>query len=138
MSDAAQSPTKVSKEKVLQVSDLVSNNVITFLAVLFEPSDNVTIRPIETWEEDGRKQSRVLWNLVSTHRTEEWISEKLSSTISEAAARYGNVFLGVCPRQGGNGEYELVWQIGTVRVLWADVDNTTEEEILQRSHATDF
>ena len=132
MSDAAQSPTKVSKEKVLQVSDLVSNNVITFLAVLFEPSDNVTIRPIETWEEDGRKQSRVLWNLVSTHRTEEWISEKLSSTISEAAARYGNVFLGVCPRQGGNGEYELVWQIGTVRVLWADVDNTTEEEILQR------
>ncbi len=108
------------------------NNSIKFFQILYEVDDLVTIRPIETYEEDGRKKSNVLWDLAGTKSVTEWDSGELASTVAAAAERCANVFIGVCPRQGGSGEYELAWQIGTVRALWVDIDNIAEQEARKR------
>jgi len=45
---------------------------------------------------------------------------------------FANIFFGVCPRQGSYGQYDQAWQIRIVRVLWADVDDGTPEEAVDR------
>ena len=43
--------------------------------------------------------------------------------LHQVASRNGdNLFFGVCPRFGGNGRFDLAWQIRTVRALWTDID----------------
>lgn len=39
----------------------VSEEAAQFIRVLFEDGDFITVRPIETWVEDNRKRSRVLY-----------------------------------------------------------------------------
>ena len=42
-----------------------------------------------------------------------------------ATKERANLFFGVCPRFGQSSQYDLEWQIRTVRVLWADLDRCT-------------
>ena len=52
----------------------------------------------------------------------------LARQICRSEETLANVFFGVCPRSGGDGRFDLAWQIRTVRALWSDIDHVTVEE----------
>lgn len=116
---------------------IVRHPADSFLAALFEDGDTIIFRPIETWTEGNRKQSRVLYrdtlyrkNVPSVRRI------TLRQLERASAAEKANVFFGICPRFGDRGRYDLAWQIRTVRAVWADVDNSTVGDALKRVDAT--
>ena len=120
---------------------------VQFLGAIFEPGDYILLRPIESWTESGKKQSKVdykgiAYRLVGTKdQAGQW--QRLPHTLSLAVASQKdrseqtkcNVFFGICPRHGTQGQYDQAWQIRTVRVLWADVDDGTPEEAIERCKA---
>jgi hypothetical protein len=114
-----------------------SPTAIDFLQAVFAPGDRVMFRPIEAWTENGKK-SRVDYKGVQ-HVTVNGDAKTLDLAIRYQNTRSeqtkANVFYGVCPRFGGDGHYELAWQIRTVRVLWADVDHCTVDETRERCRA---
>lgn len=112
---------------------------LKFLLALFDPSDTILFRPIETWVEDGKKRSRVAYKqvryqlanpalllLTTEHLIEESIKEK------------ANIFFGVCPRLGDKGQYDLAWQIRKCNCLWADLDHCIVDEAVQRCTDADL
>ena len=123
---------------------------VCFLQSLFEPPDCVCYRPIETWNEAGRKRSRVDYKGVCYRRggmkdkNGQWcwtpsgppvsLDTRLAAIKARCRTRADQVFFGVCPRFGGK-QYDFAWQIRIVRVLWADVDHITVDEALQRCGA---
>jgi hypothetical protein len=109
--------------------------IYTYLTTLFEPSDFVTFRPIETWVEKGKKKSRVLYKQILSIPQHAWLNGIMAARLAAIEAEHGNAFVGVCPRHSGTGSFELAWQIQTVRCLWADVDGCTVEEALERIRA---
>jgi hypothetical protein len=105
-----------------------------FVLAIFDPSDLVLIRPVETWMADGKKRSRVDYRGI-LHRSAQALAENSrlwELILRNAEAEKANLFFGVCPRFAGKGQYDLAWQIRVVRVLWADLDNCTTEEALER------
>lgn len=96
---------------------------------LFEPEDLVLFRPIETWTNGIRKQSRVLFKQIRYARfgardaAGRWVwmpdanHSELQRIMDDAAREKANVFFGVCPRRGGDGKYDQAWQMRTVRCL---------------------
>ena len=114
------------------MTDHFSDQTDAYLKALYKPDDPVTLRPIETWTENNRKQSRVLYNQIVTDEVKNWLQGELAHKIEEISAQHANAFIGVCPRQSGEGSFELAWQIPIVRVLWADVDDCTVDEVQQR------
>src|SRR5262249_55412942 len=117
-----------------------SEDLRRFLANVFAPGDEVLIRPIEVWEEvvNGKKErkSRVLYK-KTRHLTPERLLDPdvWGKLLALAAAERANLFFGVCPRFRGSDQYDFAWQIRTVRVLWADLDNCTPAEALARCEA---
>lgn len=106
---------------------------IRFLTTLFEPTDRVLIRPIETWTERGGKRSQVGYQQTRHWLADpEYLAPRLPHLFEEAATQRFNLFFGVCPRFAGGGQFDLAWQIRTVRVLWADLDGVTVEQARQR------
>lgn len=114
------------------MTDHFSEQTDAYLNALYKPDDPVTLRPIETWTENNRKQSCVLYNRIITDVIQNWKQGELAHKIEEISAQQGNAFIGVCPRQSGEGSFELAWQIAIVRALWADVDHCTVNEVQQR------
>jgi len=120
---------------------------VQFLGAVFEPGDYMLLRPIESWTESGKKQSKVDYKGIEYRlvglkdQVGQW--RRLPHTLSLAVARQKdrseqtkcNVFFGICPRYGTQGQYDQAWQIRTVRVLWADVDDCTPEEAVERCKA---
>lgn len=104
----------------------------TYLSTIFDPTDMVTFRPIETWTEGDKKKSRVLYKQILTIPQSEWLDGLMVERVNELAPEHANAFVGVCPRQAGNGTFELAWQIPKVRCLWADLDNCTVAEARER------
>jgi hypothetical protein len=109
------------------------NVAITFLTALFDERDSILLRPIETWTEGGRKQSRVL------HKHSRYfccapmlLQVSMPNWLETCASNKANAFFGVCPRFGNNGRYDLAWQIRTVRCLWSDIDHIEVQEALDR------
>ena len=107
--------------------------VAAFLEAIFAPDDVVLIRPVEVWEENGKKESQVKHKqikyftakrLASDPSTWNWILQK-------AAKERANLFFGVCPRFGRK-DYDRAFQIRVVRVLWADLDHCTVEKAIER------
>ena len=101
-----------------------------FFGSFSRPDDIICLRYIETWVDDGKKQSWV------RHRS--WpMRDDLTSPegwaylqdVSEA--RLANQFFGVCPRAGLE-HFDLACQIKIVRCIWADLDNCTPDEARQR------
>lgn len=113
---------------------------LRLLSLLFDPTDHVTFRPIEVWTEAAaggrRKCSRVIFKeqrwVVANSRS---FAKALGRLREIAAAERANIFFGVCPRVGGDAQFDLAWQIRTVRVLWADIDDTTVEAVLAKCAA---
>ncbi|MBX3399486.1 MAG: hypothetical protein KF873_12150 [Gemmataceae bacterium] len=106
---------------------------IRFLTALFEPTDRVLIRPIETWTERGGKRSQVGYQQTRHWLADpEYLAPRLPHLFEEAATQRFNLFFVVCPRFAGGGQFDLAWQIRTVRVLWADLDGVTVEQARQR------
>jgi hypothetical protein len=104
-----------------------------FLAAVFDPQDLVLIRPIEVYTEKGRKHSRVIYKHVNHLVAKDVASDGVwTRLLSMAAREKANLFFGVCPRFGGGEKFDLAWQIRVVRTLWADLDNCTPEEALER------
>ncbi len=99
------------------------------LTTLFEPNDIVVYRPVESWTEGKRKQSLVDYrNTCHRGATPELIALTVQQLVELAETNRTNLFFGVCPRFGANGQFDLAWQIRTVRALWVDIDHCTVDE----------
>ena len=121
-----------------------AKEAVDFLQALFAPGDTILIRPIETWIEDAKKKSETDYKGTEYHlnglrnRAGNWCPspDRLVQTVDRQAKRsthtFANVFFGVCPRHGSGGQYDQAWQIRTVRVLWADVDDGTPKDAVER------
>lgn len=105
----------------------------TFLSALFDESDTVLFRPIETWTGAGRKHSRVDYNNTSYRVAKpQWLEATVRRLLRLAAQERLNLFFGVCPRFGPKGRFDLAWQIRTVRALWTDIDHVSVSEARAR------
>jgi len=112
-------------------TDVLTAQTLDLFQLLFEPTDVVLFRPIESWTENGKKRSRTIYDW-SRHHTVAAINELFLRSLGRMAQREkANLFFGVCPRAGRDG-FDLAWQIRTVRCLWADIDDVTPEVGLQR------
>ena len=101
---------------------------IRFLATLFDERDQVLFRPMETWAEGGRKQSRVIYKSVSYPPAIPTLLHAATEKLTHAArTERANIFFGVCPRFGDEGQYDLAWQIRKIVCLWADIVRRYEE-----------
>ncbi|MEX0718069.1 MAG: hypothetical protein WD066_15865 [Planctomycetaceae bacterium] len=128
MHDAVQSP-----ESQFQVSRGDIEIGVAFLRALFDESDTVLFRPIETWGEAGRKRSLVAYKHTAYRKAApEVLRQTLQFLLKLAAEERVNLFFGTCPRIDGKGRFDLAWQIRTVRALWADIDHVTVEEARER------
>lgn len=101
--------------------------------LLFAHDDMVHLRFIETWSDNGRKQSDVLKQI--TLPCYQW-AKRLQSINALAADVQANVFFGVCPRHTTTDNMEH--HIKMVRCLWADVDHSTPLETLCRVKAANM
>jgi hypothetical protein len=102
------------------------------LTTLFEPDDVILLRPVETWEEGGTKESRTIFReTVYRPADAELLGWALKRLLEVSAREHANLFFGVCPRFGFE-EYDLAWQIRKANSLWADLDHTTVDEALTR------
>lgn len=111
----------------------MTHPAITLLTTLFEPSDLLLFRPVETWTEGGRKRSRVDHKNICYRPARVVTIERTLQRLELAAdEQRTNLFFGVCPRFGDKGRFDLAWQIRTVRCLWADIDNCTIEQAVER------
>lgn len=125
-----------------------------FLATLFDASDAILFRPLETWSENNKKSSRPIHKRIEYFRpgirgvdaagNPAWVW--MESRVDQLLARMwaagvqdnANIFFGVCPRHGGNGEYDQAFQIRTIRALWADIDHCTVEDAAARISAANL
>ena len=108
-----------------------------FLRELFVAGDTMLIRPIETWDQDGRKHSKVdykgtAYPVLGLKAADERVAGVVRAQITRSVETRCNIFFGVCPRFGGGGKYDLAWQVRTVRVIWADIDNATVDDVRAR------
>jgi hypothetical protein len=111
----------------------VVHTATTFLTALFDERDLVLFRPIETWVEHGRKQSRTdHHNTAYRAANPALVQLTVLQLLQVAAQGHLNLFFGVCPRFGGNGRFDLAWQIRKVRVVWVDIDHVTIDEARDR------
>lgn len=97
---------------------------VQLLEVLFDPFDTVLLRPIETWTENGKKKSRVDYKHTYHNPLAASIGP-LKTLFKLSEIEHINLFFGICPRMGGRGQFDLAWQIRTVRALWTDVDHVS-------------
>ncbi len=111
----------------------MSHPAISFLTTLYEPSDLILFRPVETWTESGRKRSRVDFGNVCYRPAKLTnLEQTLARLQGSSETERTNLFYGVCPRVGNKGRFDLAWQIRTVRCLWADLDNCSVEQAIER------
>ena len=99
---------------------------------LFEDSDGVCIRPIESWTEDGLKRSRVDYDNLRWPRAG-GITPITVRGLKAAAQRVNaGLCFGVCPRFKPSKGYDLSWQIRAVRCVWADIDDTQDQSVIDK------
>ncbi len=104
-----------------------------FLTTLFDEQDKILLRPIESWDEGGKKRSRVDYhNTRYPEATNLHLDMTMLQLLRKSEANQLNLYFGVCPRLGGDGKYDLAWQIRTVRSLWCDIDHATVDEVRAR------
>lgn len=95
------------------------DQVLRFVATLFDTSDLIELRAIETWSRDGKKSSQLVdrfWLTPRDFDNEILRLERLNSS--------ANIFFGVNPRidQGGTK-----CSVGACRSVWVDLDNISPE-----------
>ncbi len=121
-----------------QVFAPLPEDVARFFGTIFAPDDWVLIRPIESFTKDGKKYSLVCHDDVRHTRASDLLkspSRAWAAMSSVAITKRANIFFGVCPRFMGTSSFDRAFQIRVVRVLWADLDNCTQEEAIRRCQA---
>lgn len=119
------------------------DEAIQFLSAIFAPGDCILIRSVETWEEDGRKKSRVDYDATTYLRVGRTSIEQsafqitIETLIRRTELTNCNLFFGVAARYGSNF-YDQKHQIRTVRVLWADIDGHKPDEALRKCDDADL
>lgn len=103
--------------------------------LIFGEGDWVSIRCIETWNSGGRRHSRVDHGNVATLRLCDLWSY-LPAAMKSASDNRCCVYFGVCPRFGGNGQYEEKWAIRVVHTLWCDCDDLRPGGVAERCTAS--
>ena len=109
----------------------------TFLSMLFKPDDWITLRLVQTWDENGKKQSKVIGNYC--HTLQHLLDRDglmLDIVLSHADREHANLFFGVNPRpcwsgspwRPEEGSFDYAGHIGIVRNLYCDLDKTSPEE----------
>ena len=112
-------------------------NAATFLSMLFQPEDWITLRLVQTWDEDGKKKSKVVGQYCHQLRyliDRESLQVKLIA--SHAERDKANFFFGVNPRpcfsgtpwRDNEGSVDCAGHIGVIRNLYVDLDKTPPEE----------
>jgi hypothetical protein len=105
----------------------------TLFGAIFDEEDTILFRPMESWTGPVKKENRVAYDEVCHRQAQALpICTAIGHLEQVADEKRLNVYFGVCPRFGGNGEFDLAWQIRTVRVLWADLDHISVEDARQR------
>ncbi|MCU0710031.1 MAG: hypothetical protein MUF23_17250, partial [Pirellula sp.] len=100
---------------------------------MFDPSDLILFRPVETWTEGGRKRSRVdFGNVCYRPAKVATLEQTLNRLETSSETERTNLFFGVCPRLGNRGRFDLAWQIRVVRCLWADLDGCNVDQAIER------
>lgn len=116
-----------------ELGTLDLNESLRFLLAVFDPDDCVLFRPIETWTEDGKKQSRVIYKQVLYRTANPVLMLVTTEQLTKVSdAEKANAFFGCCPRLGNKGRFDLAWQIRKVNCLWADIDHATVADVLKR------
>lgn len=111
----------------------MNHSAISLLTTLFEPSDLILFRPVESWSEGGRKRSRVDYrNVCYRPAKATTLEQTLARLETSSESERTNLFFGVCPRFGNKGRFDLAWQIRVVRCLWADLDGCNVAQAIER------
>ena len=109
---------------------------LLFFSALFEPSDTILLRPIETWNETDHRHSRVVYRHIKYPKANPpLLFLDLQRLRAIASSEKANLFFGVCPRFGGKGQFDQAWQIRTVRSLWTDIDHISIDAALEKCEA---
>lgn len=125
--------TSEQEKQQVEVTDPAVEAGTIFLRALFDESDTILFRPIETWIEAGKKRSRVDYRHTRYRKAVSTLLRfSMKQLLELAAVERVNLFFGVCPRIGDNGRFDLAWQIRTVRTLWTDIDHVTVDEAIKR------
>lgn len=104
------------------------------IKLIYEDNDRVLIRFIESWtDEKGKKQSKVAYKLTR-HILASELDDFLKQYNSVCADQNLNMHMGVNPREGD--KHDFSWQIRTVRNVWADLDDCSPAEALERCEQT--
>ncbi len=118
-------------------TDQAVETATAFLSALFVDSETVLFRPIESWNENGKKCNRVDYRNTFYRKTAPKIlKDTVLHLLRVADQERVNVYFGICPRVGDEGRFDLAWQIRTVRALWTDIDHVTVEEARIRVEKT--
>jgi hypothetical protein len=116
-----------------QAEDEAVQSGVNFLRALFFETDTILIRPIETWMENNLKKSKVDYkNTLYIRGQSQRFRDILQQKLEQSTSQKTNLLIGVCPRFGNRGQFDLDWQIRKVRVLWTDIDHVTVEVALER------
>jgi P4 family phage/plasmid primase-like protien len=108
------------------------------LTALAGPDDLILIRPVETWEDatTGKKCSQVFHkSIFYVPGVRQQIGAITRALRNASEVNFANLFFGVCPRLGRNGEFDLAAQIRKAPALWVDHDNATPPEFLSLCEA---
>lgn len=117
---------------------------LPFLQFLFDPEDTIELRPIRDAYSAGRRRTQTLWK-YRTYCTpgqyigDSWIyvneqlEKPISVQIAMSAENYANLYFGVCPRVGKQW-FNKAWQIRKINFLWADIDDISTADALERVH----
>jgi hypothetical protein len=104
-----------------------------FVSALFSGDDLMVVRPIESWDEAGVKQNRIDYDGILYFKPRlPHLRIALRRILKRAEEKGTNVYIGVCPRFGSGGKFDLAWQIRRLRAIWIDVDHATVDEVRER------
>ncbi|MCA9259303.1 MAG: hypothetical protein KDA61_08895, partial [Planctomycetales bacterium] len=133
-SDAARRWIEEERAK-LPAEDPVAG-IQRFINALFNPTDLVHVRPIETFEYDGKPHSKPAYKLIQAVVAFRFYTI-MAFLLNRAHALYLNLYFGVCPRFYWTEKktYDFSWQIRKVNFLWCDIDHATPEEVVARIKA---
>lgn len=106
---------------------------VAHFEALFGPQEAITIRPVESWTEGGKKHSRVDYDGIRPIYLNGNHSASLLNVLLRCSRELTNSFYGVCPRlPRSHGGMERAWQIRTVRCLWCDIDDISVDDAITR------
>lgn len=114
----------------LEVQQINTSKIFLFLDHLFMPEDWITFRLTQSWDEDGKKRTKVV--AEHCYQRSDITATHLKMLCRDATATRSNLFFGVNPRCGESGSVyakdgslDYSGQIPCVRCLYADLDSTS-------------